>query len=116
MQGYDLSNCGKLLLRAHQGRNGYYYYYHCLASCGVRFKAEDTNTLFLRELSKFVPKPGMLEAYKRVIDGGYRLRTKTQREDIKLITDKINQANDDIARGRQKTVCQDEMDSGLQDH
>jgi hypothetical protein len=84
LRGYLICpNCGKLLTgSASKGRSSYYYYYHCLASCGVRFKAEDTNSLFLRELSKFVPKPGMLEAYKRVIDGGYRLRTKSQREDI----------------------------------
>jgi site-specific DNA recombinase len=111
LRGYLICpNCGKLLTgSASKGRSAYYYYYHCLASCGVRFKAENANTLFMRELSKFVPKSGMLEAYKRVIDAGYRLRTKSQREDIKLITEKINEANDDIARGRQKLV-RDEMD------
>ena len=51
--------CGKVLTgSASKGRNGKYYYYHCSSSCGVRFKAENANDLFSRELKKFVPRPG----------------------------------------------------------
>ena len=113
LRGYLICpNCGKLLTgSASKGRSSYYYYYHCLASCGVRFKAEDTNTLFLRELSKFVPKPGMLEAYKRVIDGGQQIGDKDTKGRISNglpMKDQLG-TNDDIARGRQK-LLRDEMD------
>ncbi|WP_394340912.1 recombinase family protein [Pedobacter cryoconitis] len=50
-----------------KGRSEYYYYYHCKSPCKVRFKADDINKDFERELLKFVPKPGMAELYKKVI-------------------------------------------------
>lgn len=51
--------CGKMLTgSASRGRNAYYHYYHCMASCRTRFKAEEVNRSFV----------GLLE--------GYALRTE----------------------------------------
>ena len=60
--------CNKTLTGSpSKGRSEYYYYYHCKSPCKARFKADDINKDFERELLKFVPKPGMAELYKKVI-------------------------------------------------
>ncbi|MGM9475182.1 recombinase family protein [Pedobacter sp. GSP4] len=65
--------CGKIMTgSASRGRHkAYYPYYHCTATCGARFQAEKTNTLFERELSQYVPKPGMDELFKSIICDSY---------------------------------------------
>jgi hypothetical protein len=61
-------NCGRMLTgSASKGRHNHYYYYHCISSCGCRFKAENANGLFVRELKKYVPHPGMNEIYVAAI-------------------------------------------------
>jgi len=70
-------SCGKLLTgSASKGRNGRYYYYHCTSSCGTRFKAENANSLFSRELKKLVPNPGMKEVYKVVLQEEFKSKTR----------------------------------------
>ena len=65
--------CGKIMTgSASRGRHkAYYPYYHCTATCGTRFQAEKTNTLFERELSQYVPKPGMDKLFKSIICDSY---------------------------------------------
>lgn len=58
-----------------KGRNAKYYYYHCISSCGTRFKSENVNELFSRELRKFVPRPGMIEIYANKINAEYKKRS-----------------------------------------
>ena len=57
LRGYLICpKCGKLLTgSASKGRNGRYYYYHGISSCGTRFKAENANQLFSSELKKLIP-------------------------------------------------------------
>ncbi|MBE9600243.1 hypothetical protein IM797_13075 [Pedobacter sp. MC2016-24] len=53
---------------ASRGRHkGYYPYYHCNSTCGVRFKADPVNMLFERHLKQFVPKPGMAELFTAIV-------------------------------------------------
>ncbi len=102
LRGYLICpKCGKLLTgSASRGRNGRYYYYHCNSSCGVRFKAENANNLFTKELKKLVPRPGMIDAYKHVLNSAYIDRTKKYRDDIKYFNEQINEANNNITKAR----------------
>ena len=93
--------CGKILTgSASKGRNGKYYYYHCTSSCGARFKAENANDLFSKELKKLVPKPGMTEVYKLVIQEEFKSKTKFQREDVKLVKEALEKASNELVNAR----------------
>jgi site-specific DNA recombinase len=93
--------CGKVLTgSASKGRNAKYYYYHCIASCGTRFKAENANNLFSRELSKLVPNSGMTEVYKLVIQEEFKSKTKSQREDVKLVREALEKTSNELANAR----------------
>jgi site-specific DNA recombinase len=111
LRGYLLCpKCGKLLTgSASKGNGGQYYYYHCASSCGARFKAENANDLFCRELRKYIPRPGMEQAYARVLNAAYKARTQTQREEIKAIGEQIEAANLEVVRGR-KLLLKEEID------
>jgi site-specific DNA recombinase len=102
LRGYLICpKCGKLLTgSASKGRNGRYYYYHCVSSCGARFKAENANDLFSKELKKFVPRPGMVEVYKAVLQDEFKSKTKAQREDIKQVKAALEKANSELANAR----------------
>lgn len=104
LRGYLICpKCGKLLTgSASKGRNAKYYYYHCISSCGTRFKSENANELFSRELRKFVPRPGMIEIYASKINAEYNKRSSVQRGDVKTMNDKIEVLNDDIRKARNK--------------
>ncbi|MEJ7693164.1 recombinase family protein [Daejeonella sp.] len=88
-------NCNRMLTgSASKGRHAYYYYYHCSASCGCRFKAEETNKAFLAELKKFsldpafenVFKDDLLKKYKELTTGKNGLKKQI----INQITDQSN--------------------------
>ncbi len=89
LRGYLICpKCGKLLTgSASKGRNGRYYYYHCISSCGTRFKAENANQLFSSELKKLIPKSGMTEVYKLVLQEEFKTKSRGQREDAKQVQD-----------------------------
>ena len=102
LRGYLICpQCGKLLTgSASKGRNGRYYYYHCISSCGTRFKAENANQLFSRELKKLIPKPGMTEVYKLVLQEEFKTKSKGQREDAKQVQDALAKANNELLNAR----------------
>jgi len=52
----------------------------------------------------------MEQAYAKVINNAYRIKTKTQRDDVQLITEQINTANDDIAKAP-KLLLKEEIDA-----
>ena len=102
LRGYLLCpKCGKLLTgSASKGRNGRYYYYHCVSSCGARFKAENANELFSKELKKLIPKPGMTEVYKVVLQEEFKTKTKAQREDVKQVKEALEKATNELGNAR----------------
>jgi site-specific DNA recombinase len=93
-----------------KGNGGQYYYYHCNNACKTRFKAENANDLFCRELRKYIPRPGMEKAYAHVLNTAYKVRTKSQREDIRSLAEQIDAAGNDIVRGRQ-LLLKEEIDA-----
>jgi transcription elongation factor Elf1 len=102
LRGYLLCpNCGKILTgSASKGRNGKYYYYHCISSCGARFQAENANKLFSKELKKLIPKQGMMEVYTAVLNEEFKGRMKSQREDIKQVKELLDKANTELGNAR----------------
>ncbi|MBB5441330.1 hypothetical protein HDC92_005038 [Pedobacter sp. AK017] len=59
-----------------KGKNQYYYYYHCLSTCGYRVNANTLNDEFIKLLQKFAPIQGMEDLYVRVIEYHYHLKIK----------------------------------------
>lgn len=102
LRGYIVCpKCGKVLTgSASKGRSGRYYYYHCTSACGTRFKAENANQLFSRELKKLVPHPGMSEVYKLVIQQEFKSKSKGQREDAKQVQEALAKANTELSNAR----------------
>ncbi|MBC7507603.1 MAG: recombinase family protein [Ferruginibacter sp.] len=102
LRGYLICpKCSKLLTgSASKGRNGRYYYYHCTSSCGARFKAENANDLFSKEIKKLVPKLGMVEVYKVILQQEFKAKTKMQREDVKQVRDALDKANNELSNAR----------------
>lgn len=102
LRGYLLCpRCGKILTgSASKGRNGKYYYYHCISSCGARFKAENANQLFSNELKKLIPKPGMKEVYTAVLNEEFKSITKSQRGDIKQVKEALEKVNTELGNAR----------------
>jgi site-specific DNA recombinase len=100
-------SCGRMLTgSASKGRNNYYYYYHCLSSCGCRFKTEDTNNLFIRELKKYIPKPGMSDVYVINLKEAYSEKTKSQQSDRKQLLSEIDELNNRLRKAREMLADQ----------
>ena len=77
---------GKILTGSKsKGRNQDYFYCHCGRPCKARFRAEQTNNLFVRELKKFAPRPEYLEIYKRCIIEAWHDQTKHARDPVRII-------------------------------
>ena len=109
LRGYiKCPRCGKLLTgSASRGHGGLYYYYHCSASCGSRFRSEQANELFAGELKKYIPRPGMTEVFKLVINEVYLAKTKNQKDEIKNIKTELAQLNSRLARARELLLSGD---------
>ncbi len=104
--------CGKLLTgSASKGKYQRYYYYHCSSSCGSRYRADNLNGQFIKELKKYVPRPSMVELYKLVILDSYNAQTKVQRADKTEIITRINEWNNKLAKARELLLSGD-IDGG----
>lgn len=78
--------CKKLLTAsASKGRKIYYQYYHCTSQCGTRFKAENTNDGFLKELFSWKPNPAVKELYKMILKDVYQQQTKERGNELNNI-------------------------------
>jgi DNA invertase Pin-like site-specific DNA recombinase len=97
-------NCPKcnrrLTASASKGRNQYYHYYHCTAACGVRFKAKEVNDLFLKQLSEFKPKPGLLEVYKIIFEEVNTNLNGSAHSERKKIQNQIENLNSKLTKAR----------------
>ena len=103
--------CGKQLTgSASKGRHSYYYYYHCIAACGTRFKAEQANEIFNEELSKFVPKESVAELYKLVVKDMFNQQNSPYKDGRKELLNQIQAENDKLAKAR-KLLLEDAIDT-----
>ncbi|MFX5693479.1 hypothetical protein ABTE17_22630, partial [Acinetobacter baumannii] len=56
--------------------------------------------MFSSELKKLVPKPGMAEVYKVVLQEEFKAQTKAQREDLRQVKEALEKANTELANAR----------------
>lgn len=106
LRGYLLCpNCQKPLTgSASRGRKLRYYYYHCISPCKARFKAEDTNQLFLKQLVKFNPYPGMSELYSEVIHSIYKKQEINSGDGFRELKLQVAELQEKISKGREKFI------------
>ena len=83
---------------ASKGKYNLYYYYHCVSSCGCRYRANYTNKAFVAELKKFKPHPEVEELYKVIKTNVYKKQTSQQQHAGKQLIDEINKVNERIAK------------------
>ncbi len=108
--------CGKLLTgSASKGRHSYYYYYHCIAACGTRFKAEYANESFNNELGKLVPLESVANFYKLVVRDMFNQKNSPHNDGRKELLNDIQAQNDKLAKAR-KLLLEDAIDSGDYKH
>lgn len=77
-----------------KGRNGIFYYYHCISPCRWRQRADTLNALFEKELEKFKLKHGFAALYKEVFLDAYKIRVGNitdERQQTLLEIEKVNQ-------------------------
>ena len=96
------SNCTRILTgSASKGRNRHYYYYHCSSACGCRYKAEDVNKAIIKDLKKFVPKPGMAEVCAKTVNEIYNREISEKGDNKREIVTKIEVLNTKIKTARE---------------
>lgn len=95
--------CGRLMTGScSRGRGGKYYYYHCVAPCRVRFRADTVNQLFEKQLMEYTAKPGMLDVYFKVVNNVYKTRSGQHGQEIIQINEKIASLQENIQKARNK--------------
>lgn len=93
--------CGKIMTgSASKGRHSYYYYYHCNALCGSRFKAPETNSLFVKELQGFIPKKGVAQVFKLVVTDIFEREHGSEKNSKRDLLAQIQTVNDRLAKAR----------------
>ncbi len=94
--------CGKLLTASEsKGRNSRYAYYHCRASCGVRYPAPALNEAFVRELQKFKPRQATATLFREMVINEFSDQIKNQQKEKKLVLEEIQKQNDRLAKARE---------------
>ncbi len=94
--------CGRTLTGSASKGNCYrYYYYHCISACGCRFKADNANQLFTKELKKYVPHSAMSELYAITICKAFKNQTSHQQSDRKLILNQLDGLNTRLKNARE---------------
>lgn len=94
--------CGKTLTgSASRGRNARYYYYHCVSSCGNRFKAEEANAAFVEEIKKYTPHPAVVTLYREVVSEAYNRDHKAERDERKAVLAQMDEQNCKLSKARE---------------
>lgn len=94
--------CGRLITASRsKGRTQYYNYYHCLSSCGWRYKAEHVNEALVQELRKYKPTLAMISLYKQVILDVYHQVYVGKQGQKKELLQQINEQNSRLAKARE---------------
>lgn len=86
---------------ASKGKYNHYYYYHCIASCGCRFRTDNANNLFIRELGKYIPKPEISNLFVTVIEELYYEKNKGQQSEQRLFLLQIEELNTRMRNARE---------------
>jgi site-specific DNA recombinase len=102
LRGYlTCPRCGKTLTgNASKGRSTYYHYYHCKMPCNFRLKAPEANNLLVRELKKFIPRPGMVEVYVPLLQKTFNDQTAIMKKERSNILVQIEDMNNRLKSAR----------------
>ncbi len=58
---------GRLTGSASKGNGGRYFYYHCSKGCNERFKADEANDLFVKELERISFSKGGIKVFRKIV-------------------------------------------------
>ena len=113
LRGYLVCpRCGRMLTGSgSKGRNHIFYYYHCLSSCGCRFKADVVNNAFIAELKMRSMKPAVIPLFKIVLKQVYEQTRSDNSYNSKSTTNELNNAQDRLKRARELLLAGD-IDGG----
>jgi site-specific DNA recombinase len=109
LRGYlTCPRCSRMLTgSASKGKYSLYYYYHCISPCGFRHRAEEANEMFVGELKKFIPHPGVVDLYKLIISNTYKKQSSQQQNGSKQIVVDMNKLNERIGKARDMLLAGD---------
>lgn len=86
-----------------KGRNERYYYYHCSDSaCKCRFKAEDVNLYFEKQLLKYKLEPGAGELFKLVVVDEFKSSNREELDERNAICKLIEEQETMLNNARRK--------------
>ena len=64
----ECRKCGSRLTgSASKGNGGRYFYYHCSKGCNERFKADEANDLFVKELERISFSKGGIKVFRKIL-------------------------------------------------
>lgn len=99
--------CGRNLTgSASKGRTNYYYYYHCITSCGFRQKAEVANEIFEEGLKLLDINSTMEKYLKKIFLDNYKTFIKNPIDQRKHISDEIDGLNAKLSIARNKLLSE----------
>ena len=109
LRGYlSCPKCNRMLTgSASKGQYGLYYYYHCVSSCGCRYRANHVNDTFVKELKKFKPHSSVIELYKIIICNAYKKLSAQQQNGSKQLVEEMNKINERLNKARQLLLSED---------
>ena len=113
LRGYlTCPKCDRMLTgSASKGKYSLYYYYHCISSCGFRYRADGANNAFVNELKKFKPHPGVVHLYKLIIGSAYKKQSAQQQNGSKQLVNEIRKLNDRLSKARE-LLLEGDIDAG----
>jgi site-specific DNA recombinase len=86
----ECKKCGrKLTGSASRGNGGKYFYYHCSKGCNERFKAEEANTTFIKELRKIRLQSQWLEVYFQVLKDEFNNNKEDNQKNVQKVEAEI---------------------------
>ncbi len=98
----ECPKCGKILTASEsKGRSARYAYYHCRASCGIRYPAPSVNEAFVRELQKFKPRKATVNLFRELVVNEFSDQIKNQQKEKKLVLEEIQKQNDRLTKARE---------------
>ena len=75
--------------------------------CGVRFNAHKVNDEILEEIRKYVKPLPKLQLYKEVITFTFKSKTRLQRNEVKQVTEQLEECNKRISKARDLLLAGD---------
>ncbi|MEA3426708.1 MAG: recombinase family protein [Bacteroidota bacterium] len=99
--------CSKILTgSASKGTYQYYYYYHCTAKCGVRFRTQVANDCFVQELRKYNLHPELSDLYVLPIKEAYYEQTSGAQNEIRQLMQQIEDYTQRLKNAREMVADQ----------